>query len=73
MTIKIKNARLKIRFYFVINFPRFTLRNHLAQAAIEAADKGDFVEARMLLTVLENPFSDKPLEEILHEFDKNGK
>ena len=45
----------------------------MAQAAIEAAENGDFSEARMILAVLENPFSDKPLEEILSQFDQKGK
>lgn len=45
----------------------------MAQAAIEAAENGDFSEAQMLLAVLENPFSDKQLEEILSQFDQKGK
>lgn len=44
----------------------------MAQVAIEGAENGDNTEAKMLLKVLENPFSEKPLEEILNEFDKNG-
>ena len=48
------------------------MRNHLAQVAIEGAENGDNTEAKMLLKVLENPFSEKPLGEILNEFDKNG-
>lgn len=56
------------------NNPRFILRNHLAQNAIEAAEgKEDFDEAKMLLKVLENPFSDEPLDKILSEFDKNSR
>ncbi len=34
------------------------LRNWLAQHAIDAAEKGDFSEARRLLRLLEAPFSD---------------
>lgn len=44
----------------------------MAQTAIEAADNGDFREAKMLLTVLENPYSERPLDEILKDFDKDG-
>lgn len=50
------------------NNPRFVLRNHLAQEAIDYADEDKFVEAKMLLKLLENPFSDEPLTLILNEF-----
>lgn len=49
------------------------MRNHIAQSSIEAAEKGDFCEARMLLKILENPFSEEPVDKILSEFDQDGK
>jgi serine/tyrosine/threonine adenylyltransferase len=43
--------------------PKFVLRNHLAQAAIERAQAGDFSEVRRLLGVLERPFDEQPEHE----------
>jgi uncharacterized protein YdiU (UPF0061 family) len=40
--------------------PKFVLRNHLAQNAIEAAQQGDFNETTRLLKVLERPFDEQP-------------
>jgi len=40
--------------------PKFVLRNHLAQAAIERAQQGDFSEVLRLLQVLERPFDEQP-------------
>ena len=40
--------------------PKFVLRNHLAQAAIERAQQGDFSEIERLLQVLEHPFDEQP-------------
>jgi uncharacterized protein YdiU (UPF0061 family) len=40
--------------------PKFVLRNHLAQAAIERAQQGDFSEVERLLQVLERPFDEQP-------------
>jgi uncharacterized protein YdiU (UPF0061 family) len=40
--------------------PKFVLRNHLAQNAIEAAQQGDFSETTRLLKVLERPFDEQP-------------
>ena len=40
--------------------PKFVLRNHLAQAAIERAQQGDFGEVQQLLQVLERPFDEQP-------------
>ncbi|WP_332293087.1 protein adenylyltransferase SelO [Aquincola agrisoli] len=40
--------------------PKFVLRNHLAQNAIEAAQQGDFSEVRQLLKVLRHPFDEQP-------------
>ena len=50
------------------SFNRFILRNHLAQDAIEHAENNDFERAKMLLRLLENPFSDKPLQELIGDF-----
>jgi uncharacterized protein YdiU (UPF0061 family) len=40
--------------------PKFVLRNHLAETAIQAARGGDFSEVRRLLAVLQTPFDDHP-------------
>ena len=40
--------------------PKFVLRNHLAQAAIERAQQGDFSEVERLLQILERPFDEQP-------------
>jgi serine/tyrosine/threonine adenylyltransferase len=39
--------------------PKFVLRNHLAQSAIERAESGDFGEVQQLLKVLERPFDEQ--------------
>jgi uncharacterized protein YdiU (UPF0061 family) len=43
--------------------PKFVLRNHLAQTAIERAEQGDFSETQRLLRVLERPFDEQPEHE----------
>lgn len=40
--------------------PKFILRNHIAQAAIEKAQSGDYTEVDTLLKVLQNPFDEQP-------------
>jgi len=40
--------------------PKFVLRNHLAQTAIERAQQGDHGETQRLLKVLERPYDDQP-------------
>jgi uncharacterized protein YdiU (UPF0061 family) len=40
--------------------PKFVLRNHLAQTAIEKAQRQDFSEVARLLKVLETPFDEHP-------------
>lgn len=53
--------------------PRFILRNHLAQDAISLIeDKGEKIDAKILLKLLENPFSDEPLNELLAEFSSES-
>jgi uncharacterized protein YdiU (UPF0061 family) len=47
------------------NNPRFILRNHLAQDAIAQAEKGQFVHSRILLKLLENAFTNEPIEKIV--------
>ena len=42
----------------VVN-PKYVLRNHLAQAAIEKAQRHDFSEVATLLEVITNPFSEQ--------------
>jgi uncharacterized protein YdiU (UPF0061 family) len=39
--------------------PKYVLRNHLAQAAIEKAQQQDFSEVAKLLSILESPFDDQ--------------
>ena len=39
--------------------PKFVLRNHLADAAIQAARAGDFSEIERLMTVLRRPFDEQ--------------
>jgi serine/tyrosine/threonine adenylyltransferase len=43
--------------------PKFVLRNHLAQTAIERAQQGDYSETQRLLKVLEHPFDEQPHNE----------
>ncbi|WBA13553.1 protein adenylyltransferase SelO [Salinivibrio proteolyticus] len=40
--------------------PKYILRNYLAQAAIEAAEKGDLQPTHDLMTVLAHPFDEHP-------------
>jgi len=40
--------------------PKYVLRNHLAQTAIERAEAGDFEEVRRLHEVLRHPFDEQP-------------
>ena len=40
--------------------PKFVLRNHLAQTAIERAQQDDFSEVQRLLKVLERPYDEQP-------------
>ena len=40
--------------------PKYVLRNHLAEVAIQQAQAGDFTETQRLLKVLERPFDEQP-------------
>lgn len=40
--------------------PKYVLRNHLAQQAIEKAQNGDYSETERLLKVLQQPFAEQP-------------
>ncbi len=40
--------------------PKYILRNHLAEQAIQAARAGDFAPTQRLLQVLEHPFDEQP-------------
>ena len=40
--------------------PKYVLRNHLAQVAIEKAQRKDFSDVATLLTILSQPFDDQP-------------
>lgn len=48
--------------------PKFVLRNHLAQTAIERAQQGDFAETQRLLQVLERPYDEQPEHEAYAAF-----
>jgi uncharacterized protein YdiU (UPF0061 family) len=39
--------------------PKYILRNHLAQAAIEKAQQNDFSEVATLLQILSKPFDEQ--------------
>ena len=40
--------------------PKYVLRNHLAQDAIEKAQRGDYAETDLLLKILQSPFDEQP-------------
>ena len=48
--------------------PKYVLRNHLAEIAIEQARQGDYSEVQKLLTLLERPFDDQPDHEAYADF-----
>jgi len=43
--------------------PKYVLRNHLAQSAIEKAQKKDFSEVNLLLNILSRPYDEQPTHE----------
>ena len=43
--------------------PKYVLRNHLAETAIQRAQAGDFGEVERLLRVLQHPFDEQPESE----------
>jgi uncharacterized protein YdiU (UPF0061 family) len=43
--------------------PKYVLRNHLAQYAIELAQQDDFSEVHKLLNILNKPFDEQPEHE----------
>ena len=40
--------------------PKYVLRNHLAQAAVEKAQAGDYAEIETLRALLARPFDEQP-------------
>jgi serine/tyrosine/threonine adenylyltransferase len=48
--------------------PKYILRNHLAQSAIEQAESGDFSGVQRLAQVLAHPFAEQPEHEALAGF-----
>lgn len=52
--------------------PKFILRNHIAQTAIEQAQAGDYTELNTLLEVLKKPFDEQPTMERFAEPPPEG-
>ncbi len=52
--------------------PKYILRNHLAQRAIEKAENKDYLEIDALLKVLQNPFDEQPAMERFAEPPPTG-
>lgn len=52
--------------------PKFVLRNHVAQSAIEKAQNGDYAEVDTLLKVLQKPFDEQPEMERFSEPPPEG-
>ena len=50
------------------NNPKFVLRNHLGEKAIQAAKLKDFSQVATLLDLLETPFDEHPGHESLAGF-----
>jgi uncharacterized protein YdiU (UPF0061 family) len=48
--------------------PKYVLRNHLAEVAIQQAQTGDFTETQRLLKVLERPFDEQPEHSVYADF-----
>jgi uncharacterized protein YdiU (UPF0061 family) len=48
--------------------PKFVLRNHLGEQAIQAAKRKDFSQVQLLLTLLESPFEEHPGFEAYADF-----
>jgi uncharacterized protein YdiU (UPF0061 family) len=48
--------------------PKYVLRNHLAEIAIERARQGNYSEVQKLLTLLERPFDEQPDHEAYADF-----
>jgi len=57
---KEKSVDAKRRTQMMAVNPKFILRNHIAQSAIEKAQAGDYSEVNTLLEVLQKPFDEQP-------------
>jgi uncharacterized protein YdiU (UPF0061 family) len=62
LSIEKQSKNLRLEQMRQIN-PKYVLRNHLAQNAIELAQKKDFSEVARLLKILENPYESQPVSE----------
>jgi len=56
---------------FSVN-PKYILRNHIVQRAIEMAENDDFSEVEKLLEILSQPYSDHPVDEFYENPPKPG-
>ena len=52
--------------------PKYILRNHVVQRAIEMAENDDFSEVEKLLDILSQPYSDHPVDEFYENPPKPG-
>jgi uncharacterized protein YdiU (UPF0061 family) len=62
LEIEVEDDSSRVKAMNLVN-PKYVLRNHLAQVAIEKAQRHDFSEVMRLLEIITNPFSEQPENE----------